>query len=281
MRVLRNTSALPEVSFYVDGDLQDADGDVTVTITRADGTALATDAATTNASTGVYQYVLTPQADLDELELVWTGNFDGVEQSVTTEAEIVGRHLFTEAQARAWDNAALGNTATYTDSGIADARDRITDLLELHTGVSWIPRYGQATLDGEGLGEAWLPHLHVNRILSVTVAGTAWTQPEIDALHTYASGGVVREYTGWPAGFRNVVVEYEHGYERAVDGVDRIALLWLRNTLVPSNFDDRALSMTDASGETYRLSIPSVQYPSGLPEVDAWMRAHDMRVPLV
>lgn len=53
IRVERNKAADLDVQFYVDGVLTNATGNVTATITRADGSALVTDAVMTNPSTGV------------------------------------------------------------------------------------------------------------------------------------------------------------------------------------------------------------------------------------
>lgn len=284
MRVLRNTGAVLEQSFYLDGELANADGAVTITITRSDSTAVATGAATSNPSTGKYDYTLAPQADLNILKAVWTGTFSGVVQSVTSYVEIVGNHLFTEAQARSFDDASLSDTTKYADSDIADARDRITDLLEHHTGVAWVPRFARETLDGNqspyvarlysNTGSLRLRHTRVSRLLSVAVGGTAYSSPELAALYLY-DWGDIESLTPWLAGYRNIVVEYEHGYDYLVDGVDRIALRWLRTMLVSSDIDSRVVAMTDAGGESYSYSRST---PSGIPEVDNWIASHDQRL---
>ena len=67
--ILKNTSSTLEITFSAG----DASGAVTVTITRADGTALATGAATTNETeAGRYTYLMAPQTELDSLTAVWT-----------------------------------------------------------------------------------------------------------------------------------------------------------------------------------------------------------------
>lgn len=266
--LLRGTSVTLEATFYKDGNPTDADGPVTVTVRKADGTTLSTGAATRPAppAAGVYHYALAPQTNLNVLAVEWSGVFSGQTQTLYTEAEIVGNHLFTEYQARNWSDKALGDLTKYTDGDISAARARITDELEQRTGISWIPRFGRSTMDGLGSIELQLPR-DLIKVLSVKVGGAAWTQPQIDALHAYRSGRIVSAATLWPAGYRNVVVEYEYGKERLESGVDRIALIWAYNSLTESRFDDRVTFMTDASGESYRLTPVPI-------EVTDWIAAH-------
>jgi hypothetical protein len=60
-RIVRGRSATLTHTFYSDAAATDPSPDVTtVTITRADGTAVVTAAATTEAGTGVVTYTVTP-----------------------------------------------------------------------------------------------------------------------------------------------------------------------------------------------------------------------------
>jgi hypothetical protein len=269
---LRNTSATLENIFYVDGTATAADGAVTVTVLKADGTTLSSGAASLVGTT--YRYLVTPQANLNFLTITWTGTFSGVVQSIATHAEVVGNFLFGEAEARAFDGAAMSSATDYPDVEILSARTRITDALESYTGVSWVPRFKRVTLDGTGATELMLPSLRPIRLLSVTVDGTAYTAPQLADIDLYASGVIARDTLGrFTSGGRNVVVEYEHGYEYPVDGVDRIALTWLRNDLIRSNISDRSTNFIDDSGN-YQLAVPTADRPTGIPMVDAWVEAH-------
>jgi hypothetical protein len=282
-RVLRNTGSDIQIEFYVNGTLTDPDGEAgTITVRKADGTVLAGPSPITRVSQGKYKYALAPQASLNSLSATWAATFGGVSNTVTTYVDVVGAHLFTEAQAREFDGGAMASDTKYPDSAIAKERDRITDLLEENTGVSWIPRFGRATLDGNDRCEIQLPHVQVLKVLSVKVDGTAFTSDELNDLVPYPDGGLVRKQLGtWPKGHRNIVVEYEHGHERTVDGVDRIALLWLRRVLVKTNIPDAVTSYTDQEGNTYRVGVAGAKRPSGVFEIDAWINRHDETEPVV
>lgn len=281
-RVLRNTVSTLSVTFYVDGTATDPTGNTaTVTITREDGTAFATNAATTRTGTGVYTYSLAAQTALDNLKLVWTGTFAGASQSVTTYCEVVGGHLFTEAEARAFKvggTAVLSDATLYPDTTIAEGRDAVTQLLEDSTGVSWIERYHRERIDGEGFSEIRLSKHRVNTVQAVTIDGTAKTVGDFDAdpitgFLRFTTGYFTRPTMTRP---RNVTVKYEHGYQRSEHGVGRIALTILANTLVNGNESDRA------QFETTEFS--TVRYapfaPTGIPVVDKWIKDHDERLPV-
>jgi hypothetical protein len=273
-RILRSVGSTIEVKFYKDGNLIDADGAVTVTIDRADGTNLTTGAATTKpaGTTGTYQYALAAQANLDVLTAKWTGTFGGVSSTVMTHVEIVGRHLWTEAEARAFDNGALADATKYPDADIARERDRITNFIQHRTNVAWVPRYARVKLDGSGSDEIVLPHTVVNKLIAVTIDGvsvaTAKFDPDEDGLLIYTDGT-------FPVGRRNVIVAYEHGHEQDVDGVGYIGLRILRNTLVPTNISDRVRGFNDDSGNQF-VVFPTAGNPLGIPEADAWLRNHIM-----
>lgn len=274
--ILRNTSAQVENTFYVDGTPTQADGAVTVTIRRADGTTLATGPASAPGG-GLYRFLISPQADLNFLSITWSGAFTGVTQEVVTHAEIVGAQVFTEFAARTYDGAVMGSASVYPDSMILEARSRITDALEHGTGVSWVPRFRRVVLDGWGLDALMLPNLYPTRILSLDDDGTLLTAPQLAELELYESGEIYYPSGMFTWGRRTITVEYEHGFAHLRDGVDRMALMWLRAELVRSNVPDRALVLEGEMG-TYRLSIPTGERPSGIPMIDAWISSHDMRV---
>jgi hypothetical protein len=280
-RILRNTGVTLTYTWEVDGTATDPTGNTTtVTLTRADGTAFATDAATTRTGTGVYTYTLTPQAALELFTVEWKATFSGQTTKVLTYAEIVGGHLFTESQARAFKvgNTAVLTAALYSDSELAEARDRITDLLERRTGISWVPRFGRFSFNGNGAYEVQLPHRNIISLQSVSIGGTAQTignydvDPDTGIVYAKASTFTAATYST-P---RNVVIEYEYGKQHIEDGVDRIALRWLMATVVRNNTPDRAMTVTNEIGN---MTLAPFN-PSGDPEVDAWCAAHDERNPV-
>src|SRR5262245_16895554 len=105
-----------------------ATGPVTVTVRKADGTTLVTGTATMGTGNPPpYLFDLAPVAELDSLTVTWSGTWDGQPQSGDTYTDIVGGLLFTIAQARAFGDKVLADTAKYPDDAISDTRDRITD----------------------------------------------------------------------------------------------------------------------------------------------------------
>src|SRR5690348_8637107 len=132
MQVLKNTSATipPEVlASEIEADFTAA----TVTISRANGTVIVTNAAAPNGS-----YVLAAQytSSLDVLSAVWsypTG-------SITSTVEIIGAVLFSLQSAIEFDQAQL-SAAEYTTAKLKEARERITDAFENICNVSFVPRY--------------------------------------------------------------------------------------------------------------------------------------------
>lgn len=264
-RLLRDAGATLEVTAYVDGTGTDADGAVTVTVKKADGTTLSTGAATAPGA-GVYRYTLAPQANLNFLTVTWAGVWSGVANTLTSYAELVGRHLFSEAEFRAF-SPALASATNYPDAAIANARAQVTDLIESHTGVSWVPRFRRHTLyRGPSGVRLQLPNAEVTSILSASVDDTAFDATELadielDGRHAVSGG------TYWHLG---TVVEYEHGYAHDRDGVGRIAMLWAKKLLVPTGIADSATSYTNELGTTSYAPFA----PSGVREVDAWLAAH-------
>ena len=101
-RVLQRVAATIRVDMVdQDGAAAAAAGAVTVTVVRADGTVVATDRAATlqTGSTGTYEAALTAAetATLDQLTCTWK---DGATTRAVTVVDVVGRYMFTIAEAR-------------------------------------------------------------------------------------------------------------------------------------------------------------------------------------
>lgn len=243
----------------------------------------------TNAGSGVYTATVGPYADLDYLtaRLSFGANLSFDQGHI----EIVGGFLFTESQARAFQDGRLDSDTKFDDADIAAERVRVTDWLEAQTAVSWVPRYRRVALQGSGSdnlalygptrsegpsgGEGYVHH--INRILSLTIDDEAVDTAlvEIDGARLWLTDGTFT-YRRRPG---NVVVEYEYGYPSLRNGVDRIALLELVNRLPASRLSPNAESSTDEFG-TYSWAPQNNGRPSRNPEVNAWCRSQDMRVPI-
>lgn len=267
-KVLRGVpSTLTHVFYDVSGDPVSADGDVSVVLLNPDGTAFDTETAV-NPATGTYTYALAGQTSLTRFKLTWSGTFAGLARSEVAYAEVVGQHLFTEAEARAFRNAKLADATKYPDALLVDAREEITEFFERYCGVSFVPRFERIVLDGSGRETMWLPTSRLLTVLTAEVDGTALT-PATD-LEVYGSGRVVRPGGTFPVDERNVVFEYEHGWERPPGRVVRAALVYLQQLLIDQGLLDRTVSHTDETG-TYRLSVPDEAHkrPTGVPFVDS------------
>jgi len=297
--MLRATGGNLDVQFLVGGTLTDPDGQTaTVGVTRADGTVLkAPGTATARQSVGVYRLVLAP-ADIPEcaqLKATWAATFSAAADQVATYAEVVGDHLFTLAQARAFNPrsqvaAPLASAGSYPDDMVLDARNRIGDDFELICGTSFFPRYRRVTLDGSRTvpyvnalnrpdpkiaNIAWsmaleLPVHHVTRLLSVTVSGVAYDAPTLAGVVAYETGQLVKaSLSPWEAGVQNIVVEAVYGYDRTPGMITRAALLLLVSQLAGTDISPRALTLADETG-TMTLATAGMRGSYyGLPEVDS------------
>ncbi len=196
-QVIRDTAANHDIYIYIDGVLDDLDADPTYTVTDANGDSVDSGTAT-NQSTGIYRIVIDPVSDLNYYTVDWTGVNGGAAWGAKTYVEIVGGLLFTETQARAFDNSALSSTSDYPDYDIVQERIRITDRLEQWTERAWVPRYARVLLAGNGKRELSVrdgicetstgEKLHrpgrahnITKILTVTENGTTVTASNVEA----------------------------------------------------------------------------------------------------
>ena len=284
-RVLRNTQATLEVTFYSSGVAADADGAVTVDITRADGTAFATGAATTKpgGTTGIYRYILAPQANLEYFTLVWNGTFGGVAQKITTHAEIVGAFYAPLNDIRAMKG--LADTAAFPNALLEEARQWFEDFAEQFCDRAFVPRFAIDRLDGDSTDTIRLNHIEPRTILSAKVAGVAQTGTATWAL--YATGRVVRDVGSFDDGVRNVEVQYEYGADEPDLELRSAALRAIQYRLLGDQLGLPAEAMSAAVDVRGPFSLLgpgggggglSAGRPTGIPEVDAVLMNRSMAV---
>jgi hypothetical protein len=270
-RVLRNTQATLEVTFYSGGVATDADGAVTVDITRADGTAFATGAATTHGTTGQYKYTLAPQTNLEYFTLVWNGTFGGVAQKITTHTEIVGAFY-----APVNDIAAMKGLSGFSVAALEEARQWFEDLAEQYCGRAFVPRYGRTVTDGTGTAELLLLHRLPRKLLSVKVNGV--TVSSFSTWGLYPEGIVTRS-TGvgyatsgiFTSGYSNVELTYEHGEDEPDLELRQAALRAIQYRLLGDNLGLPAEAMSaavDVRGPLTFGAVAGPDRPTGIPEVD-------------
>jgi hypothetical protein len=290
-RILAGTRADLEVTVYRDGTATAPTGTGAVSVVDALGTAVSS-GTWTNVGSGVLRYTLsaTETANVNELTITWAGIVFEAEAaiSVTTRAEVVGDVLFTEADARAYDDAALTSAVTFPDALILAARDRIAQHFTEVLGFNLGRRYGLEVEDGDGSTELWLPkayHLQELRSVETRASGgqtwTAFSASQLADVLVYPNGRLVRESLGtWPAGRRNIRAAYEAGNPIPAP-LKRAALIVLRDQLVGSNIPNRALRQTDEIG-TFDLVVAGGTFGKwfGIPAVDSVLSQYRERVPM-
>lgn len=267
-----------------DGEPANASGTVTVRVQNAAGTdVLAAGSSTTTGSTGEYRRALTAvqTADLDVLTATWT---DGGDASTTvTVHEIAGAVYFTAAEARAADKAI---DAKWTQAEVIAARRDVEDEFESICGVAFVPRYARARCSGRGTRQILLPDPKPRRLRSVWVytdatTYTALTNAELAACHLDESGRITRTDGNWfPDGLENIVVEYEHGWDRPPAEIRRYAIKRLRQVLTESTsaVPSRATSFQVGDSGVFRLATAG-KYTTGDPDIDGALARWSMRAP--
>jgi hypothetical protein len=288
LQILKQTSAKPRVTFYSGGVASDLDSGVpTVTITRPDGTTIASGTVTHvgAAGSGTYEFTYAGNADPTYLTVTWAGPIGGVTQTLTTFVEVLGGLLFNVADLRGLkfgDETPFSTLAIplYSDQEIMDARTAVLDELEAILGFTPVPRFRRETFDGDGDVCLNLPGLHAHDVLSVTINGIAQTASnyhigkgnQLEAVSNYGYG------TAFTWGRRNVIVEWVHGWER-VEGIGRHAAMKMAaDQLFPDGLSS-AQSVTTPDGVSYSYEPAEVgrdgyQRWTGIRKLDRWLNRH-------
>lgn len=265
--LLRSTSCELRLSMNDAGEAVAADELPKLVVRRENGEVLIEEATSTGAE-GEYSFVLTPAqtALLDVLETTWTAKVEGVEQTFVTHNEIVGGFLTTLAAIK----AALPNSVTPAPStdGLIAARNLAELWLEDTCSVAFRPRYAREEMDGSGRPKLLLGTPRVLSIRDVSIGGAA---VEAGTLKINGPAGTVWNPGGWPEGFQNVSVAYEHGYKVVPAQVSRAATRLARHFIVenPSDYDERSSSMSTETAH-YTFITPGMGGAiTSIPEVNA------------
>lgn len=287
-RILRGVAAtLSWQNVDSDGTAAAPAGAVTVRVQQADGTDLlaagtATDGTTSDPRT--VDLTAAQTATLDLLTVTWSDAGDS--STHTTYVEIVGGYYFSVDDARSAD-ASLVDGGKYTADDIVAARREVEDEFETICGVAFVPRYRRVTLSGTGSTRLLLDDPVIRTVRSVRSysdwGAASYTELSTDELADiqYDDVGVLTGAT-WVYGTRNLVVEYEHGYDRPPAEIKRAAITRLRARLnmARSGIPDRATSFVSSDGGTFRLDTPGM-YKTGQPEVDAVLARYSLRIPSI
>ena len=284
-RILVNTAATL-TSYKLDQYGETADpGTTTVTITRADGTVVATAAATSEASGYQLSYTLAAadNTQLDWLQAVWTDASDST--TWTTYHEVVGGFYASVAEIRKRDPN-LADNGKYPTTTIRSVMEEIETAFELECGRAFVPRYGRARVSGTARDRLLLPDVDIRTIRSARDYSdyqtyTAFTATDLANLDWYPSGALQRiDGAWWYAGSGNLIIEYEHGMDRPPTDVKAAAIRWLRATLNANKtgIPDRATTFSVESGGSYSLLTPGRNGAvTGIPDVDLVIERYRVR----
>jgi hypothetical protein len=248
-----------------------------VTVTRSDGTAVVTGAATSGTGAAARTYTLAAQTRLDHLTAVWTGSSGG--RQATTRHEVAGGYYADLAEIRALD--ALSNVTKYPEATLARARWQAEAKFEDATGVAWVPRHDRQVCFGDNTTQLLTRWPRPRSLIAVTINGAAAADLTLFSLYDI---GVVERASGvtWPRGTTstgNVVVEYTHGYDRPTEDLRQAFLTYVRYLVLDttSRIPDRASAYSTEFG-TFQLVTAGFNRPTGLPEIDVVLNEHSHRV---
>jgi hypothetical protein len=289
LQFVRGTSATITETFTVDGLPSDLDSGVpVVTITKPDGTTIASGTVTHVGSvgSGQYKFVLAGQAQCTILTVTWVGTIGGQPQTLVDTIEILGADLFDLTAFRSLrvaNGTPFATTATplYSTAQIMDKRTAVlqefTDIL----GFSPVQRFARETIDNTGSGGVLrLENAPAGPLVSVKVAGVA----QNIAGYSLHPRGLLRPVSGYlsgaaiPYGLQNVTVEYVHGAERPPGKCADMAMMYAAAMLNPSGFSSAStVSMPDGSSYTYEPSEVGrggFQRFTGIRDIDRWLNIH-------
>lgn len=281
-RILKGAPAtLRAELFDADGEVDDIDSGVTVTVTRLDGTAVATAQAAT-CTNGAATYSLTAAqtgAGLDLLTCAWTHN--SVVRA-TTYSEVVGRHWFAPSRLKVEKGVAKALQSAPSEeetAALVAARTWIETVIEWATGVAWVPRCAYEYHDACGRDEVVLGEMFPRTLRSLTIDGTAQTVSD----WTVTRHGTLRRTTGGAIVAGNalgLVVQYDYGTDAPPAPLVEAALIAAADKLTTaiSTLGNR---LTGTSGTFGTISYASIdeKHPTGIPAVDAVIRSYDHRGP--
>lgn len=264
-RMRINQPAVLTAFWDLDGDDVDPGAGVTVTVTRDDGTAIATAAATTGFPGTSRSLALTPAQNnkLDFLTAVWSAA-DG--SSLTTYAEVVGGFLFGVRAARA--RSPLGDATQYPTDHILTYRTLAEMALEDICGVAFVPRYSSMEARVISWGTLAVERRRITKLRAVkTTSDNGLVSQSI--VGARAGGpGTIRLPFGMVGCDQPIFVCAEHGYLFTPPRIGRATLELARRWLVESPWDERMTMFRSREGGEVDI-LTAKGDPFDLPEVVA------------
>lgn len=251
------------------GDPADA-GDVTLAITKPDGTVVSKVLAdlTHTPGTGIYDYLHATDL-IGPHKVAWTAT--GANQSADVRFfDVYGATIAEPADLRArysggGNGGDLSSTAAYPEAVLRKAlRDAVEQWNELAK-VSMAPFSHRLTLLGDGRCAWNLPDVEVRTVVSLRIGGTL-----IDPAMYVVDGqaGILELRAGTFTKGQPVVVHYEHGYDRPPGTVVDAVMQRAAELAIPSLTPARATGQTGELGYT-RFSIAGRDGSTGIPDFDS------------
>lgn len=230
-----------------------------------------------------------PAHDAGEVTVEVT-NTDGTSDNDVTFTYTGSAVLFSIAEARAYDKAALSSATVYPNDTISAKEIAIRAKFERIIGVSLTSTTSTEYYDGDGTDTLILSHHNPwaeatprsVMLTSVTVIATddtetAFTASELADVVKYPDRLVRR--SGWfTSGNRNIKVVYTHGYTAVPDDIKQAALQVLLlappDGLVPSSAPSYAFEGSEGSINWARIKDPARGRWYGNELIDATLREH-------
>lgn len=254
-------------------NLGDSSGDVTVSVSRSDGTAVAGVGAVTGFGEQTPRLATLPAdavAAVDWLDVAWSHNGTVLHTEVL---EVVGGTIGTHADIVNDTNLAVDAARPL----VLQARRAIEDIATRVMHRSPVPRFFREKLSGCGTSSVAVTWPNVTEVVwGRWWNGSTWTDftaAEVAAM-TGDDAGIVHWRDGvFPHGVRNIELGYRHGWT----SIPNDLLVELRRAvahkasqlMTDSTPMDRATSMSTFDGMNITLATPGVRgWSTGLPDCD-------------
>lgn len=267
-QVLINTPATVEETWYEDG-VAAAPGTVTVTVTRADGTVIVSDAPTTSVAAfsgdtdllaRAYSLPIAQTGQLEVLTLTWESATLG---TLSSHVEVVGGFYFSVAEFKARYPDCDDESAAAIASARATAEEIIEGLdTEDGTHVAFVPRAEVFTLVGSD--PLLIPRYHLRSVDALEIDGDVFDPDDFDLV---VDGSHI--VNGRWGGSR-LAITVAHGLDRPPGRLKDAAMILAYNRLVNGPIDDRATGRLTPEGSVITLATPGLRGSiTGIPEVDS------------
>lgn len=276
MRVLKGRPIKVSHEFLDDDEETPLDlSSVSVTLTDATGTDVATETATSDGQ-GNWTATFAAQP-LGPYVATWQGDATYTDE---TPVEVVGGFLFSVKQARG-DNSALKDAEMFTASEILAKREEVETEFERITHRSFTTRVRYRDFVADGSGVEWMLNPDSQAIESVTVNGTAlddltgWSVSTLGAVTYPVASGCLT--TGGVYDGDAISVRIRYGFATPPPDVSRVGAIRVADLInqEDSGLPGRATTWQPEEGGTFRLATPGLgKWQTGIPEVDSTLMGY-------